>query len=193
MAKKLFQRGQSGNPAGRPRHSHTRKELLDMLYERFGDDYDPLVKLAEIAADPETSRSLRVRCLAEIAPYIHPRRKAVEHDLGASTLEDLVTASLAERLKNARERALAGKAERVTSPSAELPAVPSSADGVSGTIARAREAGGVVDSEPAPLLTGPSKQPVQASDYRPRPRPIPITLPDSEPDGFASGQVFNPT
>lgn len=39
----------------------------------------PLEGLARIAMNPRTPLAVRVKAYAEIAPYIHPRRKAVEH------------------------------------------------------------------------------------------------------------------
>jgi hypothetical protein len=41
---------------------------------------DPIEGLAKIALDPATEASLRVRCFAELAQYIYPKRKAVALD-----------------------------------------------------------------------------------------------------------------
>ena len=73
------------------------------LQAAMGKEWCPIIELARIAGDKETSQELRVRCLAEVTPYLYPRRKAV--DIGASgTLEDLVRQSLVEKMKAARER-----------------------------------------------------------------------------------------
>ncbi len=73
------------------------------LQAAMGKEWCPIIELARIAGDEKTPQELRVRCLAEVSPYLYPRRKAV--DLGASgTLEDLITQSLAGQLKEARER-----------------------------------------------------------------------------------------
>jgi len=39
---------------------------------------DPIEGLARIALDPEIRPELRVRCFAELAQYVYPKRKAVE-------------------------------------------------------------------------------------------------------------------
>lgn len=39
---------------------------------------DPIEGLAKIALDPTTETSLRVRCFAELAQYVYPKRKAVD-------------------------------------------------------------------------------------------------------------------
>jgi hypothetical protein len=39
---------------------------------------DPIEGLARIALDPESKPELRVRCLAELAQYLYPKRKAVD-------------------------------------------------------------------------------------------------------------------
>jgi hypothetical protein len=39
---------------------------------------DPIEGLAKLALDPATETSLKVRCFAELAQYIYPKRKAVD-------------------------------------------------------------------------------------------------------------------
>jgi len=39
---------------------------------------DPIAGLAGIAMAPETAPELKVRCYAELAQYVHAKRKAVE-------------------------------------------------------------------------------------------------------------------
>jgi hypothetical protein len=41
---------------------------------------DPIEGLAKIALAAETETSLRVRCFAELAQYVYPKRKAVDLD-----------------------------------------------------------------------------------------------------------------
>ena len=41
---------------------------------------DPIEGLAKIALDPATETVLKVRCFAELAQYIYPKRKAVDLD-----------------------------------------------------------------------------------------------------------------
>jgi len=64
---------------GRVRVTPNRKsaDLLRRL-KRIG--CDPIEGLARIALDPEIRPELRMRCFAELAQYIYPKRKAVEAD-----------------------------------------------------------------------------------------------------------------
>ena len=64
---------------GRVRGTPNRKsaDLLRRL-KRMG--CDPIEGLARIALDPEIRPELRVRCFAELAQYVYPKRKAVEAD-----------------------------------------------------------------------------------------------------------------
>ena len=39
---------------------------------------DPIEGLAKIALDPKTEPTLKVRCFAELAQYVYPKRKAVD-------------------------------------------------------------------------------------------------------------------
>jgi len=39
---------------------------------------DPIEGLAKIALDPESKPELKVRCLAELAQYLYPKRKPVD-------------------------------------------------------------------------------------------------------------------
>jgi len=54
-------------------------ELTEQLL-RLG--CDPVAGLAKIALDDKTSPELKVRCYAELAQYVHPKRKAM--DLGSA-------------------------------------------------------------------------------------------------------------
>ncbi len=64
---------------GRQRGTPNRKthELAEKL-EKLG--CDPIAGLAQIAMAPDTAPELKVRCYAELAQYLHAKRKAVEHD-----------------------------------------------------------------------------------------------------------------
>jgi hypothetical protein len=39
---------------------------------------DPIEGLARIAIDPEKDLVLKARCLTELAPFVYPKRKAIE-------------------------------------------------------------------------------------------------------------------
>ena len=63
-----------GRMAGTPnRKTRDVEELLASL------DCDPIRGMAEIARNPEASLELRGRMNAELAQYVYPKRKAVEH------------------------------------------------------------------------------------------------------------------
>jgi len=48
-------------------------------------DCDPIRGMAEIARNPEASLELRGRMNAELAQYVYPKRKAVEHSGAGGT------------------------------------------------------------------------------------------------------------
>ena len=62
-----------GRTAGTPNKRTV--ELMDRLEEL---NCDPLEGLAKIAGDPATDVALRARVLADLLPYIYPKRKALE-------------------------------------------------------------------------------------------------------------------
>src|SRR5271166_3847743 len=64
-----------GRQRGTP---NKRQHELVVKLEELG--CDPIAGLAQFAMDSETPRELRVRCYAELAQYVHAKRKAVEHD-----------------------------------------------------------------------------------------------------------------
>jgi hypothetical protein len=51
---------------------------------------DPIEGLAKIALDPATKPELKVRCFAELAQYVYPKRKAVDLSLGDAGLQKLI-------------------------------------------------------------------------------------------------------
>jgi hypothetical protein len=61
-------------------------ELLRKL-EKLG--CDPIEGLAMIALAPDTKLDLKVRCYAELAQYVYPKRKAV--DLGGQDEKSPIT------------------------------------------------------------------------------------------------------
>ena len=57
---------------------------------------DPIEGLARIAIDESIEMGLRVKCYSELAGYIAPKRKAVEHsgpDGGAITIASIIAAA----------------------------------------------------------------------------------------------------
>jgi hypothetical protein len=69
-----FGRKTGGRVAGTPnRKTRDVEALLASL------DCEPIRGMAEIARNPEASLELRGRMNAELAQYLYPKRKAVEH------------------------------------------------------------------------------------------------------------------
>ena len=54
------------------------KALQDRIAERY-PGWDPVEAMAEIAQDDTNDVMIRLAALKEIAQYIHPKRKAIEH------------------------------------------------------------------------------------------------------------------
>lgn len=64
--------------AGRPKGSKSKATLdIEAKLKRLG--CDPIAGMAGIAMAPDTGPDLRARMFAELAQYIAPKRKAVEH------------------------------------------------------------------------------------------------------------------
>ena len=62
-----------GRKLGTPnKNSQALSERLESL------GCDPIEGLAKIALDPATKPELKVRCFAELAQYVYPKRKAVD-------------------------------------------------------------------------------------------------------------------
>ncbi len=66
------------NPKGRPKGTPNRKtrEVQDILAKL---KCDPIAGMAKIALNPKHSPELRGKMHAELAKYVYPQRKAVEH------------------------------------------------------------------------------------------------------------------
>lgn len=101
--------------------------LAERLAEAMGEGWCPVVALARIAHDAGTDLATRVRCLAEVAPYLYPRKKATELALGAGTLEELIaSAGRGERaIPPAPPPAAIDQPPRVTREPAPVPAAAS--------------------------------------------------------------------
>ena len=56
----------------------TNEHLLKMLQDEW-PDYHPLVAMLHIARDPTSDSKLRFDCHKEIAQYVEPKLKSVEH------------------------------------------------------------------------------------------------------------------
>lgn len=75
--------------AGRPKGSPN-KRTLDVAEKLAKFGCDPILGMARIARDKNSSPELRGRMLAELAQYIAPKRRAIEHSTDLPTLEALL-------------------------------------------------------------------------------------------------------
>jgi hypothetical protein len=79
MPRKLFVKGQSGNPGGKPKPGGSKKkarlkvqEILDML------DFRPFEEMVALYRDVNTKARHKVEILTELCGYIAPKLKCVE-------------------------------------------------------------------------------------------------------------------
>jgi hypothetical protein len=75
--------GNGGRPLGLPKTGGRRKGTPNRatvaLQEKLSSmDFDPVLEMVEIAKDKENSVEIRLRCLTEIATYVHPKRKPAD-------------------------------------------------------------------------------------------------------------------
>ena len=74
--------------------------LLRMLKAEYGEEFDPIMRMAEIAATPENDDSLKLSAWKEVAQYVYPKLKAIEqtHHLDEDTASVLGSTYLAARI-----------------------------------------------------------------------------------------------
>jgi hypothetical protein len=74
---------------GRPKGALNKRtrEVIDKLAAL---DCDPIAGMALIAMDEKNSIEVRARMFVELAQYVAPKRKAVEHSSDAVTIETLL-------------------------------------------------------------------------------------------------------
>ena len=73
-----------GRQAGTPN-----KRTLDVIAKLEALGCDPIEGMARIAMDQSNSPELRGKMFAELAGYIAPKRKAIDHDLPDSAATQL--------------------------------------------------------------------------------------------------------
>lgn len=74
-----------GRKAGTPN-----KRTLEVAERLAAMKCDPIVGMAQIAMDEKNSTELRGRMFAELAQYVAPKRRAIEHSTDLPTLEALL-------------------------------------------------------------------------------------------------------
>jgi len=68
-----------GRQKGTP--NKDKKELLDQMAEKF-PDYHPVLAMAAIANDENAGPEMRFQAHKEVAQYVTPKLKSVEHTAG---------------------------------------------------------------------------------------------------------------
>ena len=126
------QRGKPGRPAGVP--NRDKAELRALIQERVHEftelrarqdeadgvppeqrqqiieDYDPVVSLALVAVDRRTTLADRIKCHGEVAQYVRPKLKSIEHAVDPDTAETIAERTqLSERLVGLLEQKAAKK------------------------------------------------------------------------------------
>jgi len=64
--------------------SKNKKFLLSRLQDMYGEDFHPIMKMAEIATDTDNDIKLRFDAWKEIAKYTEPQLRAVDHKIDAN-------------------------------------------------------------------------------------------------------------
>jgi hypothetical protein len=85
---------------GRPKGA-LNKRTRDVIDKLAALDCDPIAGMALIAMDERNSIEVRARMFVELAQYVAPKRKAVEHSADAGLLEALLLKLDAEHVDGA--------------------------------------------------------------------------------------------
>ena len=85
---------------GRPKGA-LNKRTRDLIDKLAALDCDPIAGMALIAMDEKNSIEVRARMFVELAQYVAPKRKAVEHSSDTGTIETLLSQLDAELMDNA--------------------------------------------------------------------------------------------
>jgi len=76
--------GKSKRKAGRPRGvpNADKKKLINMIQEKY-PDWHPVVALADMAHDENLDDNIRFNATKEVASYVTPKLKSIEHSIDA--------------------------------------------------------------------------------------------------------------
>lgn len=132
MADGGAQKGRPGRPAGVP--NRDKAELRALLQERVHEftelrareddaaglppeqrqqvieDYDPVVALALVAVDRRTTLADKIKCNSEVAQYVRPKLKSIDHSVDPDTAETIARRTeLSETIVGALESLAARK------------------------------------------------------------------------------------
>ena len=81
-----------GRAAGTPNKRTI--DLRERIAQELGDSWDPVLAMAMLAESKDLPVDLRLRCLAEVAPYLHARRRPAASPEDAIGLEALVASAV---------------------------------------------------------------------------------------------------
>lgn len=94
-----FQRGNKLRPPTAGRKSGTHNKITRDVAELLNSlNCNPLQGLAQIATNVEVEMPIRARCYAELAKYVHPQLKAIEHSGTIRTPDDGQLGTAADRI-----------------------------------------------------------------------------------------------
>jgi hypothetical protein len=68
-------KGGARDGSGRKRN---RAFLMSRLKEMYGEDFDPILSMCEIATNDENDDTLKLSAFKEVAQYLYPKLKSVE-------------------------------------------------------------------------------------------------------------------
>lgn len=74
--------GKDANPNGRPKGSSKKKFSYDVSVILKALGYCPFTHLVEMARDENWSKKERTQAAVELAQYVAPKLKAIEHTIG---------------------------------------------------------------------------------------------------------------
>ena len=80
MATKEVKKSSAPSKMGRPKGSRNKRtaELAELLAKQF-PGYDPVTAMAAMANDKSLDETLRLAANKEVAKYVRPQLKAIEH------------------------------------------------------------------------------------------------------------------